>query len=153
MGIEIRMKLSLLFVELPTIITTSLNQIEHSSEAQSSKGANNKTFSVTKQVRLVVKVQPIDINPDRWTTFEMDPVKKASIIAWLYDSPSSPDILMEKEEIIRLHRMILQYVDDEGVPSIEDTAFVSARTLLDNATTVAKQLEDLKKTFQKVSKA
>ena len=54
----------------------------------------------------------------------MDPAKKASILAWLQDSPSDPDIPMENEEIIRVHRMILQYVDDEGVPSIKDTAFV-----------------------------
>ena len=48
--------------------------------------------------------------------------------------------------------MILQYVDDEGVPSIVDTAFVSAKTLLDKASIVSEQIHDIKKSFQRVSK-
>ena len=82
----------------------------------------------------------------------MDPAKKASILTLLQDSPASPDIPFKNEEIIRVHRMILQYVSDKGVPSIEDTAFVSARSLLNKATTLSSQLIDLKQSLQKVSK-
>ena len=99
-GIEINMNLNLLFVELPTIITTSLNQMECSSDAESSKRANkpnNEIVLVTQQVRLLGKVPLIKTNPDRWTTFEIDPVKKASILAWLHDSPSNSDIPMDKK--------------------------------------------------------
>ena len=61
---------------------TSLNnEMEHSSEAQSSKGPNNETVQVTKWIRMVGKVPLIEINPDKWTTFQMDPVKRASIMA------------------------------------------------------------------------
>ena len=82
----------------------------------------------------------------------MDPHKKALIIAWLQDSPSSPDIPIENEEIIRVHRMILQYQNDNGIPQIEDTEFVSARSLLNKAETVSGQLTNLKQSLQKVSK-
>ena len=82
----------------------------------------------------------------------MDPAKKASILPWLQDSPTNPDISLEIKDIIRVHRMILQYVSDEGVPSIEDTAFVSARSLLNKVTTLSSQLNDLKQSLQKVSK-
>ena len=86
------------------------------------------------------------------TGFKMDPAKKASTLAWLQDSPSSPDIPIKSEEIICVHRIILQYVSDEGVPSIEDTAFVSARSLLNKATTLSSKLNNLKQSLQKVSK-
>ena len=86
------------------------------------------------------------------TGFKMDPAKKASTLAWLQDSPSSPDIPIKSEEIICVHRIILQYVSDEEVPSIEDTAFVLARSLLNKATTLFSQLNDLKQSLQKVLK-
>ena len=65
LGVEICMKLNQLFVELPTVFTTSLNnKMDHSSEAQPSQGAK-ETVLVTKQVRLVGKVLLIEIDPDQ----------------------------------------------------------------------------------------
>ena len=82
----------------------------------------------------------------------MDPQKKASIIAWLQDSPSCPDIPVKNEEIIRVHHMILHYQNDDGIPQIEDTEFVSARSLLSKANNVSGQLTTLKQSLSKVSK-
>ena len=48
--------------------------------------------------------------------------------------------------------MILQYQNDNGIPQIEDTEFVSARSLLNKAETVSGQLTNLKQSLQKVSK-
>ena len=48
--------------------------------------------------------------------------------------------------------MILQYKNNKGIPNIEDTAFVLARSLLNKATTVSSQLSNLKQSLQKVSK-
>ena len=82
----------------------------------------------------------------------MDPAKKASILTWLQDSPSSPDIPVKNEEIIHVQRIILQYVSNEGVPSIEDTAVASAKSLFNKATTMSSQLNDPKQFLQKNSK-
>ena len=151
------MQLNSIFTELQTVVKISKN-IEGSSasadrQAHASQGAGtDEAVVVTKWVRLVGKLPLIDINPDSWETFKMDPHKKASIIAWLQDSPSSPDIPIENEEIIRVHRMILQYQNDNGIPQIEDTEFVSARSLLSKANNVSGQLTTLKQSLSKVSK-
>ena len=137
-----------------TVVTTS-NKMEGSSddpEAQASKGAGTEAVVNTKQVQLVGKLPLIDINPDRWNSFNMDPAKKASILTWLQDSPSSPDIPVKNEEIIHVQRIILQYVSNEGVPSIEDTAVASAKSLFNKATTMSSQLNDPKQFLQKNSK-
>ena len=92
-----------------TVVTTS-NKMEGSSddpEAQASKGAGTEAVVSTKQVQLVGKLPLIDINLDSWNTFKMDTAKKALILAWLQESPSSPDIPVENQEIIRVHQMIL----------------------------------------------
>merc|ERR1712240_40763 len=114
------------------------------SEAHLSQGAK-ETVLVTKRVRLVGKVPLMKINPDKLKPVEMDPVKRASIITWLHDNPSNLDSPIEKEEIIQVSKMIIQYVDDTGVPSIEDTALVSAKTLLNKASIISKQIQDIKK--------
>ena len=48
--------------------------------------------------------------------------------------------------------MILQYQNENGIPQIKDTEFVSARSLLNNAEAVSGQLTNLKQSLQKVSK-
>ena len=126
------MQLNSIFTELQTVVKISKN-IEGSSasadrQAHASQGAGtDEAVVVTKWVRIVGKLPLIDINPDSWETFKMDPHKKALIIAWLQDSPSSPDIPIKNKEIIWVHRMILQYQNNDGIPQIEDTEFVSAK--------------------------
>ena len=82
----------------------------------------------------------------------MDPEKKASIIAWLNDSPSTLDISVEDQEIIKVHRMLLQYKNDEGIPQIKDTEFVYARSLLSKASNVSNKLTSLKQSLTKISR-
>ena len=100
---EIMMQLNSIFTELPTVVNIS-NKMEGLSadlQAHASKGAGtDEAVVVTKRVCLVGKLPLIDINPDSWNTFKMDPAKKASIIAWLQDSLFSPDIPVENKEII-----------------------------------------------------
>ena len=48
--------------------------------------------------------------------------------------------------------MILQYQNNDGIPRIEDTEFVSARSLLSKANNVSGQLTTLKQSLSKVSK-
>ena len=92
------------------------------------------------------------MNPDSWETFKMDPQKKASIIGRLNDSPSSSDIPIKNEKIIRVHSMILQYQNDDGIRQIEYTEFVSARNLLSEANNVSVKVTSLKQSLSKVSK-
>ena len=48
--------------------------------------------------------------------------------------------------------MILQYQNNDGIPQIEDTEFVSARSLLSKANNVSGKLTSLKQLLSKVSK-
>ena len=48
--------------------------------------------------------------------------------------------------------MILQYQNNNGIPQIEDTEFVLARSLLNKAEAVSAQLTTLKQSLQKVFK-
>ena len=57
----------------------------------------------------------------------MDLDKKAAVINWLNSSPSTPDIPVEDQEVIKVHWMLLTYHNDEGIPWIEDTEFVSTQ--------------------------
>ena len=139
-GIELIIQLNCNFTELQTAFKI-LNNMEggpsaipdlwaHSSkgagssascQAHSSQGAGtDEAIMVTKHVRLMGKFPLIDLNPDSWQNFKMDPEKKASIIAWLNDSPLTPDIPVENEKVSRVHRMLLQYKNNEGIPRIED---------------------------------
>ena len=90
-----------------------------------SKGAQDQVV-VTKRVCLVGKFPLIELNPQSWQEYKMDPDKKAPVINWLSSSHSSLDISVEDQEIIKVHQMLLQYHNDEGIPQIEDTEFVSA---------------------------
>ena len=141
------MQLNSIFTKLPTVVNIS-NKMEGSSayqQAHAFKGTGTDTdVVVTKPVWLVGKLSLININPDSWNTLNMDPAKKALIITWLQDSLSSSDISVKKEEIICVHQMILQYKNNKGILQIEYTEFVSARSLLNKATTVSSQLSNLK---------
>ena len=55
----------------------------------------------------------------------MDPDKKAAVINWLNSSPSTPDIPVEDQEVIKVYWMLLTYHNDEGILRMEDTEFVS----------------------------
>ena len=81
----------------------------------------------------------------------MDPDKKAAIINWLNSSPSTPDIPVEDQEVIKVHRMLLTYHNDEGIPRMEDTEFVSARSLLSKATNVSHKLTSVKNSIVRLS--
>ena len=48
--------------------------------------------------------------------------------------------------------MILQYQNDDGIPQIKDTEFVSARSLLSKGNNVSGQLTTLNQSLSKVSK-
>ena len=107
-GIEIIMQLNSIFTELPTVVKISNKMVGSGTsadrQAYASKGAGtDEAVMVTKRVHLVGKLPLIDINLDSWTTFKMDLAKKASIMAGLQDSPSSPDIPVENKEIIHVH--------------------------------------------------
>jgi len=81
-----------------------------------------------------------------------DTDKKASIIAWLNDSPSTPDIPIEDQEIIKVHCRLLQYKNEEGNPRIEDTELVPARSLLSKANNISNKLTSLKQSLTKISR-
>ena len=106
------MQLNSIFTELKTVVKI-YNKMEGSSasaylQAHASQGAGtDEAVMVSKRVHLMGKFPLIDINPDSWETFKMDPQKKASIITWLNNSLSSPNIPVENEEIIRVHHMPL----------------------------------------------
>ena len=47
--------------------------------------------------------------------------------------------------------MILQYQNNDGIPQIKDTEFVSARSLLSKANNVSGQLTTLKQSLSKLA--
>ena len=94
----------------------------------------------------------VELNPQSWQEYKMDLDKKAAVINWLNSLPSSPDIPVEDQEVIKVHRMLLQYHNDEGIPRIEDTEFVSTQSLLSKATNVTHKLTSVKNSIIKISR-
>ena len=76
-----------------------------SCQAQSSQGAQDQVV-MTKRVCLVGKFPLVELNPQSWQEYKMDPDKKAAVINWLNSSILSLDIPVEDQEIIKVHRML-----------------------------------------------
>ena len=76
-----------------------------SCQAQLSQGVQDQVV-VTKRVCLVGRFPHVDLNPQSWEEYRMDPDKKAAVINWLNSSPSNPDIPIEDQEVIKVQRML-----------------------------------------------